>query len=166
MSLKYIQTKTEAYHLTDETFKCISLNENYCILIPVWLKLSPSVQQVDASIGIDNGLVLNRCQAIIWTNGGIVYWCVHASHSLDESWHIYFNTFSLSCFMEYHLLLNVMSWLSYTSDLMMLNQRNYNAQYGPTNSVYSPYDAAHCVMLFPRAWQILAYNIHWSLNSW
>ena len=29
-----------------------------------------------ASIGSDDGLALNRWQAIIWTNEGIVYWCI------------------------------------------------------------------------------------------
>ena len=36
------------------------------------------------SIGSDNGLVLNWRQAIIWTNDGLVYWCIHASLSLNE----------------------------------------------------------------------------------
>ena len=35
-------------------------------------------------IGSDNGLAPNRCQAIIWTNDGIVYWCIYVSLSLNE----------------------------------------------------------------------------------
>ena len=31
------------------------------------------------SSGLDNGLMRNRRQAIIWTNGGLVYWRIYAS---------------------------------------------------------------------------------------
>ena len=31
------------------------------------------------SIGSDNGLALNRRQAIIWANVGILYWCKYSS---------------------------------------------------------------------------------------
>ena len=37
-----------------------------------------------SSIGSDNGLVPNRWQAIFWTNGGLVYWCIYASLGLNE----------------------------------------------------------------------------------
>ena len=33
----------------------------------------------NASIGLDNGLVPNRRQAIIWTNDCLVYWRIYAS---------------------------------------------------------------------------------------
>ena len=36
------------------------------------------------SVGSDIGLALNRRQAIIWTKGGLVYWCIYASLSLNE----------------------------------------------------------------------------------
>ena len=35
-------------------------------------------------IGSDNGLALNRRQAIIWTNDGLGYWCIYVSLSLNE----------------------------------------------------------------------------------
>ena len=35
-------------------------------------------------IGLDNGLTRNRWQAIIWTNGGLVYWRIYASLGLNE----------------------------------------------------------------------------------
>ena len=34
--------------------------------------------------GSDNGLVLNGQQAIIWTNGGLSYWCIYVSVSLNK----------------------------------------------------------------------------------
>ena len=34
-------------------------------------------------IGSDNGLAPNRRQAIIWTNGGLVYWRIYASLVLN-----------------------------------------------------------------------------------
>ena len=36
------------------------------------------------SIGSDNGLAPNRWQAIIWTNVGMLYWCIYASLGLNE----------------------------------------------------------------------------------
>ena len=41
------------------------------------------VQQY-SSIGSDDGLASTRRQAIIWTNDGLVYWCICASLSLNE----------------------------------------------------------------------------------
>ena len=32
----------------------------------------------------DNGLALNRWQAIIWTNGGLGWWRIYASLGLNE----------------------------------------------------------------------------------
>ena len=35
-------------------------------------------------MGSDNGLAPTRRQAIIWTNGGLVYWRIYASLGLNE----------------------------------------------------------------------------------
>ena len=35
-------------------------------------------------IGSDNGLAPNRRQVIIWTDDGLVYWCIYASLGLNE----------------------------------------------------------------------------------
>ena len=46
------------------------------------------VQLTIFCIGSDYGLAPPRCQAIIWTNDGLVYWRIYASLSLDElSWY-------------------------------------------------------------------------------
>ena len=37
-----------------------------------------------SSIGSDNGLAPGRRQAIIWTNGGSVYWHIYAPLGLNE----------------------------------------------------------------------------------
>ena len=37
-----------------------------------------------ASIGSDNGLAPNRRQAIIWTNAGLVHWCIYVSLGFNE----------------------------------------------------------------------------------
>ena len=37
-----------------------------------------------SSIGSDNALAPNRQQAIIWSNDGLVYWCIYASLGLNE----------------------------------------------------------------------------------
>ena len=36
------------------------------------------------SIGSDHGLVPSMRQAIIWTNGGMLYWRIYASLGLNE----------------------------------------------------------------------------------
>ena len=41
----------------------------------------------NVTISSDNGLVLNRRQAIIWTNEDLVYWRIYASLGLSELTH-------------------------------------------------------------------------------
>ena len=47
-----------------------------------------------SSISSDNGLGCKRPQAIIWTNGDLVYWRIYASLGLNEL--IYCKTSSIS----------------------------------------------------------------------
>ena len=57
----------------------ISLNENVWISIKKFTTVCfsrPNWQY--SSIGLDNDLAPNRRQAIIWTNGGLVYWGIYA----------------------------------------------------------------------------------------
>ena len=56
-------------HFAD-IFKRVFLDENIWICINISLKFIPK-DPID-SIGSDNGLVPNRRQAIIWTNGGLI----------------------------------------------------------------------------------------------
>ena len=59
--------------MTDNTFKCIFLNENVWIfIVEISLKYVPW-GQID-NIGSDKGLAPSRRQAIIWSNDGLVYW--------------------------------------------------------------------------------------------
>ena len=37
-----------------------------------------------SGVGLDNDLAPNRRQAIIWTNGGMFYWRIHASLGINE----------------------------------------------------------------------------------
>ena len=41
------------------------------------------VQFIIFQIGLDNGLVSNKQQAIIWIKGGLVYGCIYASLGLN-----------------------------------------------------------------------------------
>ena len=62
---------------SDTIFKHIFVIDN----LNVWLsiKISPKfIFRVENRMGSDNGLALNRWQAVIWTNDDIIYWC----HSL------------------------------------------------------------------------------------
>ena len=40
--------------------------------------------QTDLVLGVDNGLVPNRRQTIIWTNNVSFYWRIYASLGIDE----------------------------------------------------------------------------------
>ena len=55
-----------------------------------WFKIEKNllakVQSFIASIGYDDGLVPNRQQAIVWTNGGLVCWCVSLGLSELTHW--------------------------------------------------------------------------------
>ena len=50
-------------HFAEDIFKCIFVNENHCIVIKISLKFVPK-----GPIGLDNDLVRNGRQAIVWTN--------------------------------------------------------------------------------------------------
>ena len=69
----------------DNIFNCILLNENVWIPIKFHKIVLPRVQStVFSGIGLDNGLVLARWQAIIWTSDGKLtddYMCHLASMS-------------------------------------------------------------------------------------
>ena len=67
-------------HFADKIFKLIFLHENSCIYIH-WNWFS-RVHLKLGSIGSNDVLVWNRRQAIIWTNDGLIYWCIYASLSL------------------------------------------------------------------------------------
>ena len=68
--------------LADDNFKCIFLNENDRIPIPVSLKFIPRIpidNKPALVIGPGNGLVPNRRQAITWTNADRVHWRICAA---------------------------------------------------------------------------------------
>ena len=69
------------YDTSNNIFKCIFLNENFWISNIISLKCfiySGSNWQYGI-IGSGNGLALNRRQAVIWTNDGLVYWRIYES---------------------------------------------------------------------------------------
>ena len=70
-------------HFADDMFKFIFVYENCCIFIQICIKVVPKVP-INIS---DDELVLDRRQAIIWTNDGLFYWKIFASLSLDKLRH-------------------------------------------------------------------------------
>ena len=71
--------------LADDIFKCILLNENDKIPIPISLKFVPDgpIDNNQAFV-LDNGLAPNRQQAIIWTNADPVHWRIYVALGGDE----------------------------------------------------------------------------------
>ena len=61
------------------------MNEKFCILIKISLKFVPK-GPIDNkhSIGLDNGLVPIRRQAIILTNANLIHWCIYVALGGDE----------------------------------------------------------------------------------
>ena len=72
-------------HFADDIFRCIFVNDKLCIVIKISLKfvLKGSVDNYPI-IGLDNGLVPNRQQAIIWTNADSIHWCIYSALGGDE----------------------------------------------------------------------------------
>ena len=68
------------HHFADNIFRCIFMIEIFYIL-----KFVPK-GQIDKkpSIGLDNGLALNRWQAIIWTTANLIHWCIYAALGGNE----------------------------------------------------------------------------------
>ena len=56
------------------------MNEKFCILIRISLKLVPKgpIDNNSALLHV-MGLAPNRRQAITWTNADTVYWCIYAA---------------------------------------------------------------------------------------
>ena len=72
-------------HFADDLFRCIFVNVKVCILIEISLKFVPKdLINNNLAFGLDNGLVPNRRQAIIWTNADPVYWRIYAALWGDE----------------------------------------------------------------------------------
>ena len=71
LTLNTLKLRQNGCHFPDDIFKCIFLNENMWISIKIPLKFVPkgSIDN-NSPFGSDNGLVLSRQQAIIWTNDG------------------------------------------------------------------------------------------------
>ena len=71
-----LKPRQDLCHLPDDIFKLVFFCENSCILIKFLLNQFPMVQ-LTFSIGLDNGMVLSRWQALTWNNGGLVHWYVY-----------------------------------------------------------------------------------------
>ena len=65
-------------HFADNIFRCIFVNEKFCILIKISLKFVPK-GPIWSSIGSDNGLAPIQRQVIIWTNTDKIHWHIHAA---------------------------------------------------------------------------------------
>ena len=65
-------------HFAADTFKCILLNENVCILIRIAPKFAPE------GPNSGNGLAPNWRQAITWTNAYPDHWRIYAALGGDE----------------------------------------------------------------------------------
>ena len=74
-----------APHFADDIFRCIFVNEKFCILIKISLKFVPK-----GSIDNNPGLAPNRPQAIIWINSGPIHWHIYAALGGDELKHVTF----------------------------------------------------------------------------
>ena len=79
MYLNTLRPRQNGRHFADDIFNCIFLNENFWIS-NISLKCVPyGLIEKYVIVGSDNGLAPNKRQAIIWSNGGLVYWRIYAS---------------------------------------------------------------------------------------
>ena len=64
----------------DYIFRCIFMNEKFCILIKISLKFVPKGPiDINPGFGLDDGLAPHRRQAIIWTNADPIHWRIYAA---------------------------------------------------------------------------------------
>ena len=79
-----LRPRQNGCHFAEGIFKCISLNENFRIWNKISLKYVPKGEIENmATFLSDNGLAPNRRQAIIWSNVGMLYWCINGSLGLN-----------------------------------------------------------------------------------
>ena len=72
-------------HFADDIFRCIFMNEKICILIKISLKFVPKGPiNNNPAWCLDNGLVPNKRQAIIWTNAAWFSWPIYVALGGDE----------------------------------------------------------------------------------
>ena len=71
-------------YFEDEIFRCIFINEKFCISTKIPLKFVPR-GPID-NIGFDNGLAPNRRQAINWTNTNPIHWRIYAALGRDVTY--------------------------------------------------------------------------------
>ena len=67
-------------HFADDIFKCIFVNEKFCILIKISLKFVLGVSNwQEPNVCLENSLGPNRREAIIWTNTDPIHWRIYAA---------------------------------------------------------------------------------------
>ena len=67
-------------HFADDIFRCIFVNEKFCILIKISLKFVPKGPIDNNPVLVqNNGLAPKRRQAIIWTNAHPIHWRVYVT---------------------------------------------------------------------------------------
>ena len=82
LMLTHLPPVQNGRHFAADIFICIVMNETFYILIKISLVCSWGSN--DNNPALDNGLVSNRQQAIIWTNVHPIYWWIYAALGGDE----------------------------------------------------------------------------------
>ena len=84
-SLDLISHGQNVSHYADDIFRCIFVNEKFCILNKISLQLAPKgLIEYSPAFGWDNDLALNRWQAITWTNADPIHWRIYVALGRDE----------------------------------------------------------------------------------
>ena len=81
-SIKHISPWKNGRHFADDIFRCIFVNEKFCVSIKISVKFVKG--PIDNNSVIDNGLAPNRRQAITWTNADSIHWRIYAALGGDE----------------------------------------------------------------------------------
>ena len=81
--LNTLKRKQNGRHFADGIFTCIFFNEKCHIFIEIPLKFSLRSNKKKFIISSNNGLSAAWCQAVIWTNNGLLYWGIYVSFSLS-----------------------------------------------------------------------------------
>ena len=83
-----LRPRQDGLHFPDDIYKCIFLNENIWILIKISLKFAPHgpINNIPALVQI---MAWRRPGGHYLNQWWLVYWCIYASHGLNELTHCF-----------------------------------------------------------------------------
>ena len=100
-------------HFADSVFKCIFVNEKFCISIKISLKFVPKGPVENNPALVQNGLAPNRRQVIIWSTADPIHQHIYAALVRDNSCSVNYcdiTDFSSTIFFKFAINALYLNW--------------------------------------------------------